>query len=122
MIQIITTTTKTDRTLKSGAILPAGTAYATSLSVITLGDDELGRKEQALDTIAGRIARSKDKAEKLALRAQFKSEEARGVVVARGVEFLLILSGKHPSIILSNDDKSTLGRALKGLALESDLA
>ena len=122
MLQIITTTTKTDRTLKSGAILPAGTAYATGLSLVTIGAEELARKEQALDTIAGRIARSKDKAEKLALRVQFKAEESRGVVVVRGVEFLLVLSGKHPSIILSNDDRSTLGRALKGLALETDLA
>lgn len=121
MLTAITATIKTDRTLKSGSIVPSGTSYVVGIKLDTLGSEGARIREEACTLLAGRIARSKDKTEKTALRVQLKAEESRGIVTVKGQEFLLLLSKVHPSITLTNDQKSALGRILKGATFAPEL-
>ena len=121
MLTAITSTIKTDRVLKSGSIIPAGTSYVVGIKLDTLGSEGARIREETCDRLAGRIVRSKDKTEKIALRVQLKAEESRGIVTVKGQEFLLLLSKVHPSIVLTNDQKSALGRILKGATFAPEL-
>lgn len=121
MLAAITSTIKIDRALKSGSVIPAGTSYVVGIKIDTLGSEGARIREETCTFLAGRIARSKDKVEKTALRVQLKAEESRGIVTAKGQEFLLLLSKAHPSIALTNDQKSALGRLLKGATFAPEL-
>ena len=121
MIKPIYQTLKADRTLKNGATAPAGTSFLVGIVREELDGKALEAKEAALVVLAGRIARSKDKEEKKALRLQLKTEEARGLITIRGQEFLLLLSRVHPSVKLDNAEASALGRLLKGSAFSPEL-
>ena len=121
MLTAITSTIKTDRVLKSGSIIHAGTSYVVGIKLDTLGSEGARIREETCDRLAGRIVRSKDKTEKIALRVQLKAEESRGIVTVKGQEFLLLLSKVHPSVALTNDQKSALGRILKGATFAPEL-
>lgn len=121
MLSPITSTIKTDRVLKSGDVIPANTAYLVGVKLDTLGQEGARIREEACTLLAGRIARSKDKDEKTALRKQLKDEEARGIRIVKGQEFLLLLSKVHPSVRLENDDRAALGRLLKGATFSPEL-
>lgn len=117
----ITSTVKTARTLKGGAVIPVGTVYTSGVIVDTFDGAQAAMRMAASDELTLRIARSKDKAEKVALRKQLKEMESRGILRITGTGFLLLLSKCHPTVELDNDGKAALGRLLKGVQIVPEL-
>lgn len=117
----ITSTVKTARTLKSGLAIPVGTVYTSGVVMDTFDGAQAAMRQAASDELTLRIARSKDKAEKVALRKQLKEAEANGILRITGTSFLLLLSKVHPTIELDNDGKADLGRLLKGIQIVPEL-
>ena len=117
----ITSTVKTARTFKDGLTIPVGTVYTSGVVVDTLGTEGVAMRQAASDELTLRIARSKDKAEKVTLRKQLKEAEANGILRITGMSFLLLLSKVHPTIELDNDGKAALGRLLKGIQIVPEL-
>ena len=130
MIHIITSTLKADRTLKSGAVLPAGSSIVTGVRRFSCTPAEFSELENRLtaelDSIVGRLARLKkgDSAKislvssRDALRKRLK-EHATGQVI-RGLEFAALLSGVHPSP-LDRSERGFLVQSLKGLTIAEAL-
>lgn len=132
MIQIITTTIKTDKTVKStNTILPAGTVIITGIKRFTGTTAERAERtamlEGVLDATAGRLARLKkdDTARvvaKEAVRCARENLKRHNTGISyKGQEFLAIIGGVHPTVSLDRSEKGHLVQSLRGLVVESDL-
>ena len=133
MIQLVTTTIKTAKTVKAtGTILPAGTVVITGVKRLagTVSERAVRQAmlEGVLDATTGKLSRlKKDDPAKIAAKEAVsiarKNLKAFGAGISyKGAEFSLILAGAHPSVTLDRTERGFISQALKGLTVESDLS
>lgn len=132
MLQLVTTTIKTAKTVRStGTVLPAGTVVITGIKRLAGTVSERAERqamfEGVLDATAGKLSRLKKDdvarvAAKEAVRIARENMKAFGAGISyKGAEFALILAGAHPSVTLDRTERGFLSQALKGLTVESEL-